>query len=114
MFFSAALSDLREHIPTSKFGAALRHTGGVAQRRRDVQHHDLSVEMVGQCRSLMNHAQRRIREINRKKNFLDIQHRARRFGFYGTLLISCAGDGSCEASQPPPSASINPPLAVIC
>ena len=36
------------------------------------------------------------------------------FELYGTLLISCAGDGSCEAFQPPPSASINPPLAVIC
>ena len=36
------------------------------------------------------------------------------FKLYGTLLISCAGDGSCEAFHPPPSASINPPLAVIC
>ena len=34
--------------------------------------------------------------------------------FYGTSLISSTGDGSCEASQPPPSASINAPLAVIC
>ncbi len=33
---------------------------------------------------------------------------------YGVLLTSCAGDGSCEASQPPPSASINPVLAVVC
>ena len=36
------------------------------------------------------------------------------FKLHGTLLISWAGDGSCEAFQPPPSASINPPLAVIC
>ena len=33
---------------------------------------------------------------------------------YGVLVTSCAGDGSCETSQPPPSASINPALAVIC
>ena len=33
---------------------------------------------------------------------------------YGTLLINCAGDGSCEVSQPPPSVWINTPLAVIC
>lgn len=33
---------------------------------------------------------------------------------YGALVTSCAGDGSCEAFHPPPSASINPALAVIC
>ena len=74
--FPASSNDLREHIPTSELGAVLRHTGGVAQRRHDVQHHDLRMEMAGQCRSLMNHTQRRIREINRKKNLLNIQHRA--------------------------------------
>ena len=36
------------------------------------------------------------------------------FDFYGALLTSCAGDGSCELSQPPPRAAIKPPLAVIC
>lgn len=33
---------------------------------------------------------------------------------YGALLISCVRDGSCDASQPPPSAWIKPLLAVIC
>jgi len=36
------------------------------------------------------------------------------FGFWGTLAIRSLGVGICEASQPPPSASINWTLAVIC
>jgi len=48
----------------------------MALRCHDVQHHDLRTEMLGQRHSLMNHTQRGIWEINRKKNLLDIQHRA--------------------------------------
>jgi hypothetical protein len=68
--------DLGKQIPVSQFRAALGHTGDIALRRHDVQHKDLRTEMVGQYRSLMNQRQRGIWEINRKKNLLNIQHRA--------------------------------------
>ena len=45
---------------------------------------------------------------------LTLWKKEERFGSYGALVTSCAGDGSCETFQPPPSASINPALAVIC
>ncbi len=68
--------DFRKHVPTSKLGTALRHTCGMALRCHDVQHHNIRMEMVGQCSSLMNHPQRGIREINRQKNLLNVRHRA--------------------------------------
>ena len=67
---------LSEQIPSSELGAVLGHTGGMASRCHDVQHHDLRMEMAGQCRCLMNHTQRGVREINRQKNLLNTQHRA--------------------------------------
>ncbi len=60
--------DLGKQIPVSQFRAALGHTGGMAARRHVVQYHDLRIEMARQCRSLVNHTQRGVREINRKKN----------------------------------------------
>jgi hypothetical protein len=69
-------SDLSEHIPPIKIEAIRWQTGYVALRGYDVHHHYLRREMVGECRSLMEHMQRGVRKINRKKNFLDIHHLA--------------------------------------
>jgi hypothetical protein len=74
----------------------------------DVKHYDLRMKMVGQCRSLANHTQRGVREINWQNNLLNIHHRAPAgesvcariiflrtvppsFGVHAILLKPCSG-----------------------
>ncbi len=70
-----------EQIPPGELGAIqrARRRHGSALSRHGA--YNLRMEMVGQSRCLMNHGQRGIREINRQKNLLNIQHRGRSASF---------------------------------
>ena len=72
--FLSFFHDFRQQIPTGVFGVFLRHTRDMTRRGHHVQHHNFKLEMPGQRGSLMNHAQRGIRVINRQKNLLDVRH----------------------------------------
>jgi hypothetical protein len=89
--------------------------GALVARQYAVLHGEISCMVFQNCtdgQAIENTPVRVIGEdpIVRFNRTRDLSSRA----FYGTLLTSWAGDGSCEVLQPPPSAWIKPSLAVIC
>ena len=74
--FLSPLDDVRVQIPCSDLVPALQHAGGIAERRHHVQQDYLRVKAARQPRSLVHDVPGSIREHNRNKNFLNVQHHA--------------------------------------
>ena len=72
--FLSPLDDVRVQIPRGDLVPALQHAGGIAERRHHVQQDYLRMKAARQPSGLMNDVPGSIREHNRNKNFLNVQH----------------------------------------